>query len=107
MKIKFGVLFAVVGLSLMSGAKSYEISLASPSKAGSVDLQAGDYKVAIAGTKVTFVSIKTGKSVETDATVQAAPKKFALTLVDAENVAGANKIHEIDLAGTTTKVLFQ
>ena len=106
MKIKLGVLFAVIGLS-MASAKSYEISLANASKAGSVDLVAGDYKVAVAGTKVTFVSIKTGKSVETDATVQNADKKFSLTLVDAENVAGSNKIHEIDLGGTTTKVLFQ
>ena len=107
MKIKLGVLFTVIGLSLASGAKSYEISLASASKAGSLDLQAGDYKVAVTGTKVTFVSIKTGKSVETDATVQAAPKKFNLTLVDAETVSGSSKIHEIDLGGTTTKVLFQ
>jgi hypothetical protein len=31
----------------------------------------------------------------------------ALTLVDAEAVSGANKIHEIDLGGTTTKLMFQ
>ena len=106
MKIKFGILFAVIGLSLAS-AKSYEISLASASKVGAVDLQAGDYKVALEGTKVTFTAIKTGKSVETEASIQTAAKKFANTLVDAENVSGSSKIHEIDFAGTTTKVMFQ
>ncbi len=106
MKLKLSILFTVIGLSLAS-AKSYEISLSQASKAGSLDLQAGDYKIAVDGTKVTFTAVKTGKSVATDASVQAAPKKFAMTLVDAEAVSGTNKIHEIDLGGTTTKVLFQ
>jgi VCBS repeat-containing protein len=106
MKVKLAIVFASAGL-LLAGSKSYEISLSQPSKAGSLDLQAGDYKVAVAGTKATFTALKTGKSVETDVTVQAAEKKFALTMVDAENSAGTNKIHEIDLAGTTTKVMFQ
>jgi hypothetical protein len=106
MKMKLGILFAVIGLSLAS-AKSYDISLANPSKAGSVDLQAGDYKVAVAGSKVTFTALKTGKSVETDATVQTVDKKFSLTLVDAETASGSSKIHEIDLGGTTTKLMFQ
>jgi uncharacterized protein YdbL (DUF1318 family) len=106
MKLKLTILFAVIGLSLAS-AKSYDISLSQASKAGTLDLQAGDYKIAVDGTKVTFTLIKTGKSVETAASVQAAPKKFSVTLVDAEAVSGTNKIHEIDLGGTTTKVLFQ
>jgi VCBS repeat-containing protein len=106
MKIKLALIFAVAGLCL-AGTKSYEISLAQPAKAGSLDLQAGEYKVAVSGTKATFTALKTGKSVETDVTIQAADKKFQVTLVDAENVAGSDKIHEIDLAGTTTKVIFQ
>jgi hypothetical protein len=105
MKITLALVLATAGLCL-AGSKSYEISLSQPSKAGSLDLQAGDYKVAVAGTKATFTASKTGKSVVTDVTVQAAEKKFAVTLVDAESIAGANKIHEIDLAGTTTKVMF-
>jgi|SRR5271154_690246 len=106
MKLKLAVVFAAAGL-MLAGTKSYEISLSQPSKAGNVDLQAGDYKVAVAGTKATFTALKTGKSVETDVTVQTADKKFPVTLVDAESASGTNKIHEIDLAGTTTKVLFQ
>jgi hypothetical protein len=106
MKLKLAIVFAIAGLSI-AGTKSYEISLSQPSKAGSLDLKAGDYKVALAGTKVTFTALQTGKAAKTDATVQTADKKFALTAVDAESVSGANKIHEIDLGGTTTKLMFQ
>jgi VCBS repeat-containing protein len=106
MKLKFAIAFAAAGL-MLAGTKSYEISLSQVSKAGTVDLQAGDYKVAVTGSKATFTALKTGKSVETDITVQTAEKKFALTTVDAEAASGTNKIHEIDLGGTTTKVMFQ
>jgi VCBS repeat-containing protein len=106
MKIKLAIVFASAGL-LLAGSKSYEITLSHDTKAGSVDLQAGDYKVAVAGTKATFTAMKSGKSVETEVTVAAADKKFANTMVDAENSSGTNKIHEIDLGGTTTKVMFQ
>jgi hypothetical protein len=106
MKLKLAIVFAIAGL-VMAGTKSYEVSFSQPSKAGSVDLQPGDYKVALAGSKVTFTALKTGKSVETEATVQTSDKKFPQTLVDAELISGASKIHEIDLGGTTTKVLFQ
>jgi hypothetical protein len=106
MKLKLAIVFASAGL-MFAGSKSYEISLSQASKAGSLDLQAGDYKVAVNGSKATFTALKTGKSVETDATIQTAEKKFAVTMVDAEAASGTNKIHEIDLAGTTTKVMFQ
>jgi hypothetical protein len=106
MKMKLAVVFAAAGM-MFAGSKSYEISLSQPSKAGNADLQAGDYKVALNGSKATFTALRTGKSVDADVTVQTAEKKFAMTMVDAESASGTNKIHEIDLAGTTTKVMFQ
>jgi hypothetical protein len=106
MKLKLAIVFAVAGLCL-AGTKTYEITLSQATKAGNADLQAGDYKVALAGSKVIFTALKTGKSVETEATIQAASKKFSQTTVDAEAVSGASKVHEIDLGGTTTKLLFQ
>jgi hypothetical protein len=106
MKTKLAVIFATAALSLAS-AKSYSVSFSSPAKAGLVDLQAGDYNVSLDGSKVKFTSVRTGKSVEADATVQQSEKKFATTSVDSEVAAGASKIHEIDLGGTTTKLLFQ
>lgn len=105
MKVKLATVFALATLAF--AGKSYEISLSQPTKAGSLDLQPGDYKVAFAGSKVTFTALKTGKSVDTEATSQTADKKFQATSVDAESVNGGNKIHEIDLGGTTTKLMFQ
>ena len=107
MKIKFLIGFALLGLSLAS-AKSYEISVDSVSKAGDVQLQPGLYKVSIDGAKVKFTAETSGKSVETNATVDTANKsKFDTTSLETEQVKGVTTIHEIDLGGTLTKIKFQ
>ncbi len=106
MKLKFAMIFAVAGLSLAS-AKSYDVSLSGASKIGNVELKAGDYKMAVDGAKATFTSVATGKSVEVDAKVENADKKFAQTSVDTTGTSSPVKVDEIDLRGTTTKVLFQ
>ncbi len=106
MKIKFAIAFAVLGMSF-AGAKSFQITLSSPSQAGALDLQPGQYNVSVAGTKVKFTDVNSGKSVETDATTENADKKFQATSVDTETVNGKNKIQEIDLGGTLTKLKFQ
>lgn len=106
MKIKLPILFAFVGLSLLS-AKSFSISLTGKAKVGNLELKPGNYNVSLDGSKVKFTDPTTGKSVETDATVQAAEKKFAATQVDVVSAGDANKINEIDFGGTTTKLVFQ
>lgn len=107
MKIKFLIGFALLGLSLAS-AKSYEISVDTATKAGDVQLQPGLYRVSYAGTTVKFTSETSGKSVETNATVDSNNKsKFDATALETEQVKGVNTIHEIDLGGTLTKIKFQ
>jgi hypothetical protein len=106
MKIKLTILFAFAGLSLLS-AKSFPISLANKAKVGNLQLQPGNYDVSVDGSKVKFTDARTRKSVETDATVQTAEKKFATTQVDVEGAGDASKINEIDFGGTTTKLVFQ
>jgi hypothetical protein len=107
MKIKFLIGFALLGLSLAS-AKSYEISVDSVSKAGDIQLQPGLYKVSIDGAKVKFTAENSGKSVETNATVDTTGKsKFDATALESEQVNGVTTIHEIDLGGTPTKIKFQ
>jgi len=107
MKINFLIGFAVLGLSLAS-AKSYEISVDAVSKAGDVQLQPGLYKVSLTGNKVKFTNQDSGKSVETNATVDTTSKtKFDATSVESEQGKGVSTIHEIDLGGTTSKIKFQ
>jgi len=107
MKLKFLIGFALLGLSLAS-AKSYEISVDNVSKAGDLQLQPGLYKVSVDGSKVKFTSETSGKSVETNATVDTTAKnKYDNTALETEQLNGVNTIHEIDLGGTLTKIKFQ
>ena len=107
MKIKFLIGFALLGLSLAS-AKSYEISVDSVSKAGDLQLAPGLYRVSIAGNTVKFTNEDTGKAVQTNATMESNGKtKYDATALETETVNGVNKINEIDLGGTPTKIKFQ
>ena len=107
MKIKFLLGFALLGLSLAS-AKSYEISVDAVSKVGDVQLQPGQYKVSLTGSKVKFTNQDSGKSVETNATVDTTGKtKFDATAVESVQGKSGNTISEIDLGGTATKIKFQ
>ena len=106
MKSKWFLAFTLFGLSI-AGAKSYEITLSNAAKAGNLQLEPGAYKVALEGpTKVRFISVKTGKEFETTAKVETADRKFSETAVETTRVDGSDKIQEIDLGGTTTRVEF-
>jgi hypothetical protein len=100
------VAFAVLGLSVAS-AKSYQIRVDSPSKAGNLTLKPGDYNVDMDATKVRFTEVKSGKSVETEGKVVRAEKKYGSTAINAVQVDGANEIREILLGGTSTKIQFE
>jgi uncharacterized protein YdbL (DUF1318 family) len=107
MKTKFFLAFAVFALSLAS-AKSFSISVDSASQAGSLQLKPGEYKVSIDGAKVKFTDVNSGKSEETNATIESNGKtKYDATALETEQVKGVTKINEIDLGGTPTKIKFQ
>lgn len=107
MKLNFLIGFAVLGLA-MASAKSYEISVDQTSKAGTLQLAPGMYKVSVAGDKAKFTDENTGKSVETNVTVENSGKtKFDATALETESNNGVTTIHEIDLGGTLTKLKFQ
>lgn len=99
--------FALLGLAIAS-AKSYEISVDTVSKVGSLQLQPGLYKVSVDGSTVKFTDENSGKSVQTNATVESNGKtKYDATALETESNNGVTTIHEIDLGGTPTKVKFQ
>ena len=107
MKLKLILGFAVLGLSLAS-AKSFEITVDNASQAGNLQLKPGEYKVSFVGNTVKFTDEATGKSVETNASVESNGKaKFDTTALETQQVNGVNKIQEIDLGGTPTKIKFQ
>jgi hypothetical protein len=99
-----GVL-AITSLSLAS-AKTYEISLAGPSKAGSVTLKPGQYRLKVDGANAIFTEVETSKQFTVPAKVQTSDKKFDDTRVDAEKNSGTDVIKDIELGGTKTKLEF-
>ena len=100
------LLFAALGLSV-AGAKTFEITLDTPAKAGSVELKAGKYNLELMeDSKVRFTSVK-GQAVETSAKMSTVEKKFSATQIDLKQMNGSAQINEIDLGGTKTKIQFE
>ena len=100
------ILFAVFSLSI-AGAKTFEITLDSAVKAGSVELKPGKYNlVLMEDSKVRFTSAN-GQTLETNAKLSTADKKFPSTQIDLKQMNGADHINEIDLGGTKTKIQFE
>jgi len=98
-------LLAVSSLSVLS-AKTFEIILSTATKAGSVQLKPGQYKLKVEGDKATFTDVNSAKSFTTPVKVQEGDKKFNDTRVQSSKEGDTDKIEEIDLGGTKTKLGF-
>jgi hypothetical protein len=96
-QLLFGL--GIVALGVASAA-SYEVTITSPTWAGSTQLKPGVYKVAVEGTNAVFKSGKT--VVEAPVTVEKNDHKVQST----ELTSSDSKIKEIRLAGTDTKLIF-
>jgi hypothetical protein len=98
MKLTFG--FTALALGVASAASSHSVNLKSPVTIGSTQLQAGQYKVEMQGGKAVF---KMGKSVvEVPAALGTSDKKYSSNAI----VTSGTKLIEIDLGGTTEKIVF-
>jgi hypothetical protein len=96
---------AVSSLTIVS-AKTYEIILSGPTKAGNVELKAGQYKLKVDGANATFTDVNSSKSFTTPVKVQTTEKKFDDTKVQTTKDGSVEKIEEIDLGGSKTKLGF-
>ena len=97
-KVTFGL--ATLALGIASAASSYTVKLYDSMWIGGTQLKAGEYKVEMQNDKVLF---KMGKNVtEIPATFGTNDKKYGSTSFVSEN----SKVVEIDLGGTTSKILF-
>ena len=98
MKLTLGL--TVLALGVASAASIYTVDIKRPVTVGSAQLQPGRYKVEIQGDKAVF---KTGKSVvEVPATLGKSAQEYGTTGV----VTNGAKLIEIDLGGTSDKILF-
>jgi hypothetical protein len=100
------LLLAALSLAVaFAGPKKYNISLATPTKAGSAQLAPGNYSVQVEGDKVVFTDSK-NKTVAVPVKVETEKAKFNQTAVESSEKAGQAVMDAIDLGGTNTKVEF-
>jgi hypothetical protein len=98
---------ALLALSaLCFAAKSYDVILTSPTKAGSAELKPGQYRLKVDGANAVFTSSQNLKTFTAPVKVQTGEKKFGTTRVDTTNENGTRVIKEIDLGGTNTTLEF-
>jgi hypothetical protein len=108
MKLKSLFLAGVLAIFTLSTAvaKTYDVAFASATKAGSLQLKAGEYRLSVNGNKVTFTAVDTEKSVTTDVKIENSDKKFGQTKVDSTNDGGTNVVTDIELGGSKIKLDF-
>ena len=97
-------LLATLALAGIASAKSYDIVLAAPAKAGSIQLVAGEYSLKVQGSNAIFTNVDTGKSFTTAVKSEDAGTKFNVTAVDTTKANGSDQITAIELGGSSTKL---
>jgi len=102
------ILAGVLAFSTLSiaSAKTYELTLAAPTKAGNVQLKPGQYRLKVDGNNATFTFVDTDKSVTTPVKVETTDKKFDNTRVDANKENGTDVLKDIELGGSKLKIEF-
>src|SRR5437773_1956824 len=93
---------ALAAASAAGGA--YRVTLYQPSVINGTELKPGDYRVEVNGNKATIKGDK--QTVEASVNVEEASAKIATTTVRYTTGDGKNKVEEIRLGGTKTKLVF-
>ena len=108
MRKKLSLLLGVLALATFSfaSAKTYTIAISHPAKAGSQQLNAGEYRVKVDGANAVFTDTRTSKSVSIPVKVENNGKRFAVTSVDSTTEGSSERINSIQLGGSTTKLDF-
>src|SRR5580704_6852308 len=92
MTTKSLLLIATLALAGIANAKSYDIILSAPTKAGSVQLATGEYSLKVQGGNAIFTNVQTGKSFTTAVKVEDAGMKFGVTAVISNTKDGDSRI---------------
>ncbi|MGD0046860.1 MAG: hypothetical protein ABSE42_07555 [Bryobacteraceae bacterium] len=90
----------------VANAKSYDIVLNHPVKAGPVQLKPGTYTVKVNGDIAMFTSDSSGKSYTAPVKVDNDGSKHDATIVHTDNQNGAEVLKSIALGGSTTTLEF-
>ncbi len=101
---KILIAFTTLALAIGSAASTDKVTLFQSSEVAGKTLKPGEYKISVEGDKV---KISGGKeTVEATAKVEAADKKFSSTTVRYDGADGKNRVQQIQLGGTNTRLVF-
>jgi hypothetical protein len=100
------LIIGALTLSSMSiaSAKSYDITLTAPAKAGATELKPGQYKLKVEGSQAVLTDEQTSKSFSIAVTMGHSDKKFDFTSVETTSKDGMDNIQAIDLGGSNTRL---
>ncbi|MCC7173562.1 MAG: hypothetical protein IT159_00075 [Bryobacterales bacterium] len=100
--LRIAVVFLTVALSVAS-AKSYTVNLFQPAVLAGTELQAGQYKLEVDGSKI---RLKNGPAaVEADVQVENTPQRHRSTSLRLERKDSRMHIKEIRLGGTNVQLV--
>jgi hypothetical protein len=102
---KFTLALGTLALAVASGASVYHVTIGDPTWVGGKELKPGEYVVQVEGDKA---MIKNGKNVvEVPAKVETTAKKYTSTTLLTSSAGGKTNLEEIDVGGTTTKIVLR
>lgn len=90
----------------MGYAKTYDLVFSAPVKAGSTQLQPGQYRLKLKGNTAEFTNVETDKTYTAPVKVENGAKKHDVTAVDTNTENGASQIQKIELGGSSTDLEF-
>lgn len=90
----------------IASAKSYDITLNSPTKVGDTELKPGQYKLKIQGSNAVFTDVDTSKALTAPVKVENAATKFDNTMIESTHEGDMDQIQSIDIGGSHTKLQF-
>ncbi len=105
MTTKSLLLIGTLALAGVASAKTYDnIIMSTPSKAGGLQMAAGEYSLKVMGNIAIFTNVDSGKKFVAVVKVEDSGKKFENTAVDCLNKNGEEEITGIELGGSSTKL---
>jgi hypothetical protein len=104
MKKNILMILAILSISAVASAKTYSLTLFQRSLVAGAELQPGEYKMELDGSKVMISNGK--KRAEAEVKVETGDQKFGSTTVRYQNGDGNYRVQEIRLGGTKIKLVF-
>jgi hypothetical protein len=108
MKVRALLAAGILSLSLaaIGSAKSWDVYMDSPTKAGSVVIPAGSYSVKLDNSQALFIDQNSGKKFTVPVKVQNADHKYSTTQAETAKQDGTQVLKTIELGGTNEELNF-